>query len=418
MTGNVNVVRRKRYVLQRVGSLREERERGEVLDTLTRAFRTNVWERHVTEALWKPPAYHPEHTRVVVADGRVVSVAFLGFRRIRFGHCTIPAMTIGPVATHPEFEGHGFASALFRDAQAYMRTRGIPLAYLQGVRGFYGRLGFFPFLAKSKIVVARDNMQFCATYGRLVPMRPSDLGEVGRLYDRATRDRLCAARRDDRVWQWLAGPGRSAFFFHKPHTIRDARDRLVGYVTFDPVDAFHLREIVVAQRPAACQAALGAVYKAARRKKVEQVELKVPRDDALVTFCRQHVGGVFHEYCNPIGGALLCILDLPQVMVGMMDLLAARLRACQVTRVLEFTLATEGCQVGLRLSAAGGTVTQGVRAPVAFISERWLPGLLTGYYTPGDLRQDPGVRIPAALIGPLSILFPRCWPFVYQADNF
>jgi len=58
------------------------------------------------------------------------------------------------------------------------------------------------------------------------------------------------------------------------------------------------------------------------------------------------------------------------------------------------------------------------KGPRAFVPQRWLSGLLTGYYTPRDIAPRTGAAIPARLLPALNILFPAGWPFVYQGDDY
>ena len=52
------------------------------------------------------------------------------------------------------------------------------------------------------------------------------------------------------------------------------------------------------------------------------------------------------------------------------------------------------------------------------VPQRWLSGLLTGYYTPSNVSEREGAAIPRGLAPYLDILFPAEWPFVYQGDNY
>lgn len=411
------MARRRQAQLERVGGFSCVREKREALDTIVKAFAPSQWQPLAAASIWRPPVSDPGLTRVAIADGRVVSVAVLGRRHLRFGPCLIPAMTIGPVATHPDYEGQGFGTAVMGDVAAFMARCRAHLGYIQGIPGFYSRFGYYSYLAKSKIVVQRAAMEPFLGRGVLRRMKPEDLPDVRRIYNHATSRRTCAARRDAATWTWLTRSRRNALFF-EPRVIQDREGITAGYVTFDPVDPFHVREVVVRQDPVACAAALGAICRAAARKHAQEVELKLPWDGALMTFCRQRVGGVFHAYCNPTGGSLMRIVDFPRLMKSLEPLLSERIRAADRRFSGRMRLVAGTESVGLRLDK--GTVSTG-RAnggPALVVPERWLPGLLTGYCTPDDLRLTEGVAVPPTLRSLLSVLFPRCWPFVYQGDNY
>jgi len=370
------------------------------------------------QAVWQPPIYDPDHTRVVVADNRVVGVAATGYRVLRFGPCRVPALTVGPVATHPDYAGKGIGSLVMDDVAETMRHRKILLAYTQGIPGFYHRFDYFPYLAKSKITVELDAMSAWKRKGRSRRMQASDISCVAKVYKRATANRIGAANRDTTIWTWLLKSAGASFFFHKPSVILDEKKRVCGYFTLDPQAHFDIREIVVDQNPTACAAAIAAVYQAAKRAGVVRTDLKLPWDDGLMTFCRQHVGGEYHAYCSSDGRSLMCIGDFESLMKRLAPLYAQRLRQWGHGFNGNFGFSNETKRVGFHLSGGELRVDDQVSGPTFIVPARWVPGLLTGYYTPDDLSLTSGVKIPADLRPVLRALFPRRWPFICQADNY
>jgi hypothetical protein len=85
---------------------------------------------------------------------------------------------------------------------------------------------------------------------------------------------------------------------------------------------------------------------------------------------------------------------------------------------VEFTIQGEVGQVGLKVSRDGVRVGPPVPRRRVRIPERWLPGLLTGYHAPEQIAPRKGAHVPAGLMPVMKALFPPCWPFVYQGDNF
>lgn len=82
----------------------------------------------------------PHLSLVAVSEGRVV------------GHvvCTrahvddAPALGLGPLSVHPEFQGQGVGEALMREVLARAEESGETLVALVGDPGYYGRFGFVP----------------------------------------------------------------------------------------------------------------------------------------------------------------------------------------------------------------------------------------------------------------------------------
>lgn len=406
--------------LERLSGLQSRADAEGVLEVFIRAFINPSWmERHMRRSLLQPPIYNPEHTRVAVADGRVVSAVVMGQRAMRFGPVKVPAMTVGPVGTHDRYRKRGFAAAAMNDASQYMKDHGFLVAYLQGIDDFYHRFGYYPYMAPSRITFRRNDAKKEARPGRLRAMGARDLPAVRRLYDEATARRTCSAARDDVVWGWLMGPARRTWLFRQPRLILDARGRLCGYVTANWHKDDTFAEVVVRPEEASIRAALGAFVRFACRQELKELVLPVPWDDALPAFLRQFVEAHYRASSEPAGGALLKVVDFPALMERLQPLFTQRWKnAHSALPPVDFTLQSEIGKVGLSVSRSGVRVgPPGARAVVR-IPQRWLSGVLTGYHAVCAVAPREGVAISAALMPYVEILFPTGWPFVYQGDNY
>ena len=89
-------------------------------------------------------SYTWEQTRVVVVEGRIRSTLRIWDRLMRIGPSVVRMGGIGGVSTHPEQRKKGYASALMRDAVAYMATSGYDVGVLFSEIPFvfYRRLGW------------------------------------------------------------------------------------------------------------------------------------------------------------------------------------------------------------------------------------------------------------------------------------
>ena len=408
-------------VPERVGGLTTKAEQDQALETIGRAFsRPEHLERHMLQSLWQGPVFDPDHTRVVVADGRVVSTVVIAPRTIRFGPVKVPAMTIGPVATHDKYRKRNFASLAMEDATRYMREHGILVAYLQGIPGFYHRFGYYPFLVRCGAKLRRENAAKESLPGRLRRMTRKDLPSVRKIYDDVTRNRTCAAVRDDAVWNWLVSQGTKTWLFSSPKVILDQRGRTRGYLTTSGRDEFSIREIVVQDDETSCRVALGAVVREAKRRHVGEVSLwRLPWDDGLALFLRQHVDAEFTLRTGSTGGPLMLIVDFPVLVKRLEPLFTKRwAEAHSALPGGRFTLESEIGTVGFGITKKGVRIGNAAPRPRVRVPQRWLSGLLTGYYAVDDITSRKGARIPSELKPVLDILFPRGWPFVYQGDDY
>jgi predicted acetyltransferase len=407
--------------LERLSGIQGPQDRQQVIETFGRAFAGPNWmEDYMRDGLFRGPIFDPEHTRVAVADGRVVAGVTMAPRAIRFGSVTVPAMTVGPVGTHDHYRKRGYGAAAMHDASRYMKENGILVAYLSGIPNFYYRFGYYPYMAAGRFSFRREDARKEAATGRLRRMRRRDLPVVRRIYDAATGNRTCAAARDDVVWDWLMGAGGRTRLFHRPSLILDGKGRPCGYLTTgrQPHQP-DLSELILRNDEAACRAALGAVVRYAKRAEMQQIELRLPWDDPFAVFIRQYVPAEWKTSSNPTGGPLLKVVDFPALMKRLEPVFTERWRnAHSALPRVRFTLAGEIGKVGVVVSKRRVDIAEPAGRRVVRVPQRWLSGLLTGYHTVGEVMKRRGARVPTALMPYLRILFPTGWPFVYQADNY
>jgi len=405
---------------ERLSGIRNKEDTKGIVEVFARAFASPAWmENHLYRSLFRPPLFDPEHARLAVADGHVVSALVMSPRMIRFGHVKVPAVTVGPVGTHDHYRNRGYAAATMNDASRYMKEHGILVAYLQGIPDFYNRFGYYPYMAPGTVRFKRDNAKKESRPGRLRAMTRKDLPAVRKLYDEATSGRTCTAARDAKVWDWLMGPGRRTWLFRRPQVILDGRGRLCGYVTVHWKDEPTFAEIIVRPDEPSLRAVLGALVRYGRQHEKKELSLPVPWDDALAVFLRHFVSADFRMSSGSTGGALLKIVDFPALMQRLEPLFARRWREAHSSLPpVEFTLSSEAGSVGFRLSRDGARVlTPGAR-PAVHIPQRWLSGLLTGYHAVRGIAPRRNASVPARLLPIMEILFPTGWPFVYEGDNY
>lgn len=257
---------RRRPRIDSLTGVGEPEVRKQALEVIVRAFTNPAgMERHLRRSLWRGDIFDPEHTRVTIARGRVVSAVVMGPRMIRFGPVRIPAMTVGPVGTDDRHRKRGYGAAAMRDATRHMEENGRLIAYLQGIPDFYHRFGYYPYIASGNVKFDREGARRASNTGTLRRMTRRDLPRVSRIYNEATAGRTCAAVRDARLWDWLLSYGGGSWLFGNPRVILDGRARICGYLTGDRQGGISVREIVVRPDEHSCRAALGALVRAARR---------------------------------------------------------------------------------------------------------------------------------------------------------
>ncbi len=408
--------------VERVGPMMTARDRQEALDILAASFPKAPepgMREHMVRAVWNGPTFCPEHTRIAVADGRVVSVIVMAPRMVRFGTVTVPAMTIGPVATHDAYRKRGFCAATMHDCARYMTEKGYCLAYLQGNSRLYGRFGYFRYMMHVTAKVRTDDAVQYGWPGRLRTMTRADIPRVARLYDHAAVGRPMAAARDAAVWDWAVRCAVHTWLFMGPKVVLDAKGRLCGYVTINAQGEPGLRELVVSPDEPSMRVTLGALGAVARKRGAETFSLPVPWNDPFAVFLRQVAGAEFQIVSRSSGGPLAKIVDFPALMRQLQPLFTERWRAAHsALPARRFTLASEIGSVSIAVTPRGVRVSEGNGSQRAWIPQRWLTGLVTGCWAMGEVIQRDEVRVPARLVPLLEVLFPASWPYSHRGDLY
>ena len=405
---------------ERVSGITNAKDRREVLDVYIRAFTNRGFmENHMGRSLWRGALGKMEHTRVAVADGQVVSAVTMGPRMMRFGPVAVPAMTIGPVGTHDHHRKQGYGFAAMNDATKYMEENGFLIAYLQGIPNYYHRYGYYPYMARTSATFGRENAKKEGLAGKMRAMTREDLPKVAKLYESVTAGRICASVRDSELWQWLLRYGTKTWLFRSPKVIIDGGGRLCGYLTIDSKDRLDVREVIVRQDEASHRAALGAIVREARRREAKEISLTIPWDEPLAVFIRQYVGCEFKMSGNPTGDLVLKVVDFPALMQKLEPLFTQRWKAARSSLPeVRFTLAAEIGSVGFTVGHNNVRVGPPVKGSRVYIPQRWLSGLLTGYYSIKDIAPRKKASIPSRLLPVMEILFPAGWPWTFKADNY
>lgn len=223
------------------------------------------------------------HTRVAEADGRIVSHVRIFKRRMLVRGVTLPVGGIGSVATYPEYEGRGLATALLRDAIERMEGAGYALSFLfTGLLGFYGRLGWR--VVPQAIHTAQPEEVAGLSSAADVVARPftsADLPAVARIYRRAIEGATGAVVRSQRYWRdhmtWVRDDAEGFL-------VAEARGRVVAYVRSYVESDNHLHLLEGEALPGAERALatlLGELGRLAIRRRLGPLRGVIPADHPL-----------------------------------------------------------------------------------------------------------------------------------------
>ena len=99
-------------------------------------------EARLVEDLRKSPDFIPELSLVAVKDKMVVGHILFSRIAIQTKTGSFPAMSLAPMAVHPEFQKQGIGSKLVRQGLERCRNLGYKVVIVVGHPNYYPRFGF------------------------------------------------------------------------------------------------------------------------------------------------------------------------------------------------------------------------------------------------------------------------------------
>jgi len=320
------------------------------------------------------------HGRVVEVDGAVAGYLRIFDRRMWLRGARLLAAGIGSVATHPDYQRRGLATALLRDTLALLRREGYHLSFLgtEVAAAFYERLGWRIVRQPSHGAPAEEAAALPQRPGLTIrPFAPSDLTTVARIHARATRGRTGAVARSLRYWtdhlSWIdddaggflvtvSGRGGIAAF------VRSRSERWAS--TLMLLDA-HCRKGAEAH----LAPLLGTLGRYAVGQGLKGIQASLPEGHPLAdAFARLPSAGVTTEVRFPL---MMRVVDLPDLLQSLAPLLAERLGTMRAPAV-SLAFEEDGERTYLCITRDGVQVAQRPAGEVASVSPGEAVTLLLG----------------------------------------
>jgi predicted N-acetyltransferase YhbS len=257
----------------------------QIYDVLATCFTDAPIELFV-EQTERDSTFRWRHARVAEIDGRIVAHVRIFDRKMRVCGVPVRAAGVGSVATLPQHEGSGVATALLYDAIHEAHRLGMALAYLYtGLPAFYERVGFRIVRQPAFHADAGEAARIGHHHAYdLRPIEDAGIPALLRIYRTATAGTTGAIARTTRTWRdaqhWLDedGPGcLVATYAGRAVAYLRARRRAYGY---EILEAEHLPQHEAAIADLLARAGERA---AALRSPITAL---VPEDHALATALR------------------------------------------------------------------------------------------------------------------------------------
>lgn len=250
------------------------------------------------------PHDRAENTRILLIDGKIVSVVHVAEREAYLHGGRIPFGFVAMVATHPDYRRRGYMKQTMADAEGYMRRRGFWYAGLLGGFRVYGRsLGWRWCGENAPTLGWRYEVATGAASDSGLQTRPAadeDIPFLSRLYHARYGDRFGAVVRSHEYWRrWSL-----QCLWEGTYVIACEGTTPVGYFHIDPSHRV-VDEIGWEERHDAIEERIflaAASWAAAKRSSRVGFYVDEGDQDANLAF-RRAFGDVPRTFCKPNGQA-------------------------------------------------------------------------------------------------------------------
>ncbi len=399
-----------------------ESELQEMIDLLCLVFRPAGQERY-RQYIRGDSSYRLDQTRVVAAEGRIVSTLRVWDRRMRVGACVVRMGGIGGVGTHPDYRGRGYATALMRDAVDYMEAAGydVGLLFSEIPCAFYRRLGWASLPLAGFRVKRRGSIELGDTDWEIEAFDEGrDLEQVAALYDAYNAGQSGSIVRPRAHWD--TAPARIRGIL--PTVVARRGHTLGGYLNFHVGGkAATVLEVAYGRDdPTALTALVGHLLRVCEEKGVEEVCGEIPHRHPLVDLVVE--GNAGDLSLTGSTSTMLYAVNLPALLRRVLPDLQSRLDASdQRFGPLSVCFEVNDQQSVLRLRDSGALEVgdtdpdaERVRMPGAFFWRALLGESSWGQLEP--VLQARGISAGPEISGLLSVLFPHQEVILWGPDHF
>ncbi len=367
----------------------------DVLTLLMRAFDDNVHAANTQTAFVGYRSPYPNLVRVLNGD-ELVGVALVAKRNIGMGGSRFDALTVGPLAIDPGYQGRGLSIYLMEGIDGLAAKLGASLIYLVGTPGFYGQYEYFPVLSRSKLVVQTESIPtHSGVYVR--PYCEEDLPALKDIFRHNSEMHSCSSRRSDGDWEWLTKHARDTYYFNNPQVVLRGRT-VVGYFCADARDPRRIREALPGFGSEDARHFLSGLRQCVRDPGSTVLEIMTPSESVLHKLVRKGQDCTYTELIQRNAGQLMKIADAEEVF----------------KQVSGEPGDSPGRPAPITLTWAEERERQRARYEgIGELPSEQLPGLLSGYLQVEGHHNHLYSPELSSLLGELS----QQSPFVYQGDN-
>ena len=406
----------------------------EIVDVLAVGFVEKCRPRYASQH-YQDSSYQLHQSRVCIVDGKIVSYVRVADRSIYIGQSVVRLGGVGMVATLPAYRRRGYATALLRDAIAYMAAQGYDLSLLfTTIQPFYMTFGWAPFPQTNFELVLSSKKTFerAKWVGRPFDVQ-RDLTQIKEIYDEHNTQRTGTILRSEQHWR----DGYSHQVGILPSLVVEQEGTIGAYANLafptdsadsDGMDAFlatyypNLREVGYrSQYPDSSIALCHTILEQAYEKDVTSISGRLPRHHPLTVLLSEESGSPLSF--SIAERAMYRVISLHSLLQKMIPEFDERLENATLTDKSGsfcFNVTNQACTLNVNQGKVSVTANGSGRTKVNLPPYRFMK-VLFGDATFGqldELHRVTGLRLQPDEIAILSALFPKAEPLHWICDYF
>ena len=339
-------------------------EMPEVLDMVPRVM--GATREYFAAAYRNDPWGRPEHSRIVLVDGRIVSHIRLYDRWQRVGSVPVHVGCVGDVCTLPEYRKQGYCRMLLEDALGYWDEHGYDLSMIVSGVGVYAACGWVPLTERRFELPAENRHEVSGNreYEIRRFVRGEDLTAVAAVYAASNAERSLTTVRTCGYWErhfsWIAGEIEEAFL------VAEHAGQIVAYLRCERGG----QKLVVSEccclpdHHDAAVELLDAALTFAARRGLEGIQGHLPVDHPALAAARERPGFALAESSV----LLFRLVNLRRLLERLQPLLAERAWARGLEGSLSLNVGDQAIQ--LRIQPGWAKVGEPEIAPQAAPARR------------------------------------------------
>lgn len=406
-------------------------ERDEIVDLISAVFVEKCRPRYASQH-YHDPTYELDQSRVCIVDGKIVSYVRVSDRSMYIGESVVKLGGIGMVVTSPEYRGRGYASALLRDAIAYMEAQNYDLSLLfTTIQPFYMPLGWASFPQTNFELELLDKKTFAPSgwKSRQFDLE-RDLTQISQIYDQHNKGRTGTVLRPEKLWR----DGYSQQVGMLPSLVVEKEGQIGAYANLafpdddQGIDTYlatyypNLREVgwrntAPDSHLTLCHAILDAAYE----RDIKTISGRLTRHHPMTLLLSEESGSpLSFSIYERVMYRVISLVRLFQKLIPKFEAELTSSGMADRSGSFHFTVGDQDCTLNVNQGKVAVTTNGSGRTKVKLDTYHFLK-VLFGDATFGQLdefNRIKGLNLQPDEIALLSTLFPKDEPTYWICDYF